>query len=169
MSDRLAGTDYYAEIIKHCVREDTKYFTSSWFYTQFPETDNNMLKNLCSENLLKTESPHSRTYYVTQYYSNLRYIGLCCAAYMCNNQRSIKSEIAECARQTYLCPDLIEFLNLTYDLTTVKKAGMLEMTVKEVTLLEDYYYLRLASNIIKNELVLPVGSVDLTGNSFEDT
>ena len=150
-------TDYYAEILKHCVKCDTKYFTSTWFYETFPEVDHNMLHNLKRDNFLKTETVNSRTYYLTQYYSNLRYLGLCLAGYINNNPKTVKPELANCLRQTYLSPELNEFLVLTYDLSSEKKSGLLDMSLKEIQILEDYFYLRLASNAIKAELELPVG------------
>ncbi len=166
---RLTRNEYYAEIVKHCVKNDTKYFSSKWFYETFPEVDHNMLHNFTRDNLLKTESANSRTFYVTQYYSNLRYIGLCVAAYVKNNPRTVKPEVAECVRKTWLSPDLNEFLILTYDMTSKEKSGILDMTLKEVQILEDYFYLRLAINIIKDEVELPVGHEETNFDLQEDT
>lgn len=162
--------DYYAEILKHCVKKDTKYFTSTWFYETFPEADHNVLHNFRRDNLLKTETLHSRTYYLTQYYTNLRYIGLCLAAYIKNNPKTVKSEVADCLRRTWLSPELNEFLVLTYDMTSKEKSGLLDMTLKEIQILEDYFYLRLATNVIKDEIELPVGyESTISASSSEDT
>jgi len=120
----------------------------------------NLLHNLCRDNLLKTEKKHSRTYYVSQFFTNVRYLGLCLCAYIRNNNNSVNPELTDCVRRTWLSPELTEFLILTYDVTSAKKATMLDMSLKEIQILEDYFYLRLASNVIKDELEFPIGHTE---------
>lgn len=160
--------DYYSEIMRHCISNDSSKFHSKWFYESYPVADRNTLHNFRSQGLIKTETPASRTFEIINYYSYVRYAGLCCAAYIKNNPRKVNAELQDCVRQTWLEPNLNEFLILTYDLSSAKKAVMLDMDLEELEILEDYFYMRLASNVVKAGIELPVGSVVTKDSAFSD-
>ena len=153
---------HYVEILKKCVEEGTSCFNSSWFYAKFRGAPISILKAMKKSNLINNKYG-THIWYLKQMYSQIRYIGLCIASKLGDvNKQEMDSFIplAICAQKTLLEPDIISFLCKTTHLTTQQRANILEMSPKEVELLEDYFYMRLGTNAIKADLKFNFGQQD---------
>jgi len=156
---------YYAAIVQHCVDNNISYFTSKWFYEQFPDANQDALVNMKREFIISSDK-NSRTYYVCSLYSHVHWIGKLCAryAYIPDGDNDTCVELRSCAAMTRLDPLIIEFLCVTADKRTSQRAAILEMTDKEMDTLESYFYLRIGAEAIRRRVKLPFSEEIINGD-----
>jgi hypothetical protein len=147
--------NYFAEILIHCVKTRKKSFKSAWFYEAYPEAKPVELQKLVRNNYIKAVRENAKEFFICNFYSHLRYIGLCCAAFIDNNPEHKNADVTRAMENTGINSDLTYFLNSTYDLSSQEKSEVLDIELNEIKLLEDYYFMRLARNFIILDIKLP--------------
>lgn len=154
--------NYYCHILRQCVSDGTIHFNSSWFYGKFRGAPLSILKAMKKCGLI-TNRHGTHVWYLNQMWSQVRYIGLCIASKLGEVTRQDHDSyipFSVCAKKTKLQPAIIAFLCKTTHLTTEHRSNILEMTPTEVQLLEDYFYMRLGTIAIQENLQFDFHSPD---------